>query len=221
MDRYVLLDFCETVVDFQTFDAFLEYILHLQRPMLYRVCKCKALVYILNKLTSLLAHLGYQIYLKKLFLIACTIGLTKDIFYLCGRSFYENVIVNHFIEETLQLIERFKQENVTVIIISGGSKFYIEYFAKQYGIQHIISAEILFRCNHSMGWLSQECLGKEKITVLDDYMQKHNLSGDYIYAVTDSESDLPIIERAEKAIIISHQKHKEWVDENMEEIIWG
>ena len=27
MNKYVLLDFCETVVDFQTFDAFIEYIL--------------------------------------------------------------------------------------------------------------------------------------------------------------------------------------------------
>lgn len=221
MNKYVLLDFCETVADFQTFDAFLEYILHSRRPLLYRLCRCKMLTYILNKITAILAYGGYRIYLRKALLLACTMGMSEETFRSCGKSFYDNIVANHFIEDTLRLIEKFKRENAAMIIISGGSKFYIEYFARQYEIQHIISAEILFYNGWSMGCLVKECLGQEKIIMLDAYMKKHNLDGEYIYAITDSKSDMPIIKRAKKAIIISHRKHKSWVDESMEEIIWS
>ena len=63
MDKYVLLDFCETVVDFQTFDAFLEYVLQSKRPWLYKLCMCKSLVFVLNKMTALLMCIGYKLYL--------------------------------------------------------------------------------------------------------------------------------------------------------------
>jgi len=221
MDKYVLLDFCETVVDFQTFDAFLEYVLQMKRPCLYKICTCKLLVFILNKMTALLMRIGCKFYLRKHLLIACTFGIKINDLLNCGVEFYKKIVSRHYICDTIRLVKKLQRENLKIIVISGGSKFYIDCFAKEYGIKHVISAEFLTFHDISMGILRRECLGMEKIVMLEDYVMEHNLSGEIEYAVTDSQSDMPIIEKAKHAIIISHKKHKSWVDETMEEIIWG
>lgn len=220
MDKYVLLDFCETVVDFQTFDAFLEYVLQSKRPWLYKLCMCKSLVFVLNKMTALLMRIGYKLYLRKHLLIACTLGMNINALLSCGEDFYKKIVSRHYIRDTIRLIKKFQQDNLKIIVISGGSKFYIDCFAQEYGIKHVISAEFLTLNNKSMGILRRECLGTEKMIMLDDYLMKHNLSGEFEYAVTDSKSDMPMIKRAKQAIIISHKNHKSWVNETMEEIIW-
>lgn len=220
MNKYVLLDFCETVVDFQTFDAFIEYILQKKRPWLYKICNCKFLLFILNKMTAFLTRLGFEFYFRKHLLVACTIGMKKDDLKLYGKRFYEEIIRNHYIYDTIQLIRRFQQEKLEIIVISGGSRFYIDCFADSYEIHHVLSAEIFTVHDISMGILKRECLGTEKLIMLDEYMKEHTLSGEFEYAVTDSKSDMPILRKAKKAIVISHKKHKNWVDENMEEIIW-
>ena len=220
MNKYVLLDFCETVVDFQTFDAFIEYILQKKRPWLYKICNCKFLLFILNKMTAFLTRLGFEFYFRKHLLVACTIGMKKDDFKLFGKIFYEEIIRKHYICDTIRLIKRFQEEKLEIIVISGGLRFYIDCFAEDYGIQHILSAEISTIRNVSMGILKKECLGMEKIIMLDEYMKGHTMFGEVEYAVTDSKSDMPMLRKAKKAIIISHKNHKKWVDENMEEIVW-
>ncbi len=221
MNKYVLLDFCETVVDFQTFDAFILYVLQKKRPLLYKIFKCRVINYVLDKLTMLSIICGCCYCFKKRCLVLCTKGVSREHFQLYGKEFYENVLTKHFINDVIDLLSKFKKDKLEIIIISGGSNYYIDYFAKQYGIEHVITAEIAFEDNISQGGLKSECLGKDKIILLDSYMKKHKMNGKIIYTVTDSASDMPIIDRAEKAIIISYGKHKEWVNEKMEEIIWS
>mgnify|MGYP002625858987 CR=1 FL=1 len=221
MNKYVLLDFCETVVDFQTFDVFILYVLQKKRPLIYKIFKCKIINFVLDKLTALSIICGHCYCFKKRCLVLFTKGISKDDFQFCGKEFYENVLTKHFINDVLGLLEKFKKEKLEIIIISGGSNYYIDCFAKQYEIEHVITAKIAFKDNISEGRLENECLGKDKIKLLDKYMEKNKIHGKIAYTVTDSISDMPIIDRAEKAVIISYGKHKKWVNEKMEEIIWS
>ena len=65
------------------------------------------------------------------------------------------------------------------------------------------------------------CMGEEKIRDLKYYMLENKIIGVFEVGLSDSDSDLPMLNLCKRKIVVSQAKHQDWVTEDMEEIVWN
>lgn len=215
-----IFDFCETIADFQTMDPFLNEVIKIKHPYLSKVISSIFIKKVANICTRIFRYFGYKGYLYKRLLVFYTKGVKENEFYLVGKSYYEKIIKNHFIKESMELFNHLKSLNYKIFIVSGGSRYYIKWFADEYGVDQIFSAEIEMKNEKSTGKLLVECMGEDKVTIINRYMCNEKISSPIDICISDSISDMPLLQLGEKKIIISHMQHQKWVEKDMEEIIW-
>lgn len=220
MNKLAVIDFCGTIANFQTFDPYLEYVLKNERKTLYILLTNTLVEAILNVSNRIIWKLGYHHYFKKKLMVALLRGISEETLYEYGKKYYEERVKSNLILKTLDLIVKLKSEGYMTFIVSGGSKYYIQYFAKDFGIDVIISAEIEILDGKCTGRLLRECLGNEKVEMMKEIISKKGINVSETLCITDSESDMPILNECNKKIIISNSEHQKWVDKSMEEIIW-
>ena len=220
MKQVALIDFCETVVNFQTFDALLNFIIMNEYPKRYRIINNKFLIFLYEFITKVLRKFGWNGYLYKNVLIRQLKGITIWQLQDYGQAFYNQKIKGNFIEPTLDFIKKLKGQDYHIVIVSGGSHFYIKKFAEDFEIHDIITAQLQFKQNKCTGVLERDCLGKNKVELVEEYFNKNNLNEIFDIAISDSLSDLPIFNLCRRKIVISKDKHQKWVTKDMEEIIW-
>lgn len=221
MEPIVLLDFCGTMVDFQTFDPFLEGLLCKERPLRYRWTTnvlCKKICGMISRVFSM-ARVTCQVY--KSLLVWQTRHITRHSFEAYAQDYYQKKVRPHLIIPVLQLVKGFIGQGYRIIIISGGADFYIRHFAEEYGIQDVITSQIEFREDCSTGFLSEDCIGERKVIMLQQYMDEKRITGVFAAGITDSKSDWPILRMCERKIVVSSGSHQPWVTKQMEEIVWG
>ena len=63
-------------------------------------------------------------------------------------------------------------------------------------------------------------MAKKKVEVINSFTERNNLDCSFEACVTDSISDLPILDLCKEKIIISSNKHQNWVTGDMKEIIY-
>lgn len=220
MVKLAIIDFCETIANFQTLDPFLEFVLLNERTMAYRILSNKATKFFLGLLTRILFHFGHCHIIRKKVMVMAMKNVSVKKLNEYGETYYTSRVRPCLIPETIKLIEQFKMDGYSTVIVSGGSQFYIQYFMRDYGIDGIVSTEIEIKNGKCTGRLLRECLRTEKVEMLNEYIRENNLSVIEKVCVTDSESDLPLLSVCERKIVISHNAHSKWVTKDMEEIIW-
>lgn len=221
MQDLVIVDFCETVVDFQTFDPFIGYVLSKKnRVKYYFICNSLTKT-IFQLLTKYYSKIGITNYLYKKILVRSIKGIQEEELYLRGFEYYKSIICNHFIKETLNLIEEYKAAGSTFMIASGGAKYYICFLAEQYGIKDVITTELEVKSGILTGRIKKDCIGLQKAEMISETntFKLHKSIGKVV-GITDSISDYPMLNLCDKKIIISHENHKKWISEDMEEVIW-
>ena len=220
MERIALFDFCGTIANFQTFDPFMEYIIKQRSLIRYCILKNRGFQLICRMLERIMGLYGSHCFLYKMILVRQVKGIREDEMRTYGKSYYETVVRPNLVPETLGFLKECKESGCRIMIVSAGSRLYIEYFAKEFGVEDVISSEIEFRNGICCGRLARDCVGSSKMTILREYMEKHKIQGSLELGVTDSISDKPLLESCRKKVIISHRKHQSWVTDDMEEIIW-
>ena len=220
MLKLVVIDFCGTIANYQTLDPFFEMILKEERKVAY-VLFCNIFFKkILSLMNKLLCKFGYKRYIWKELMINALRGVSEDKFYRYGRQYYLTKIRNNLINETIDLILKLQKEGCLTMIVSGGSRYYIQPLADELKINGVLSAEIGFKDGKCIGKLINECLGEEKVLLLDAYLSKKRIKVQEKIGITDSPSDIPILNICDRKIIISYKVHQSWLTKDMEEIIW-
>jgi len=217
--KIIIFDFCETLVDFQTADAFVEYVcMHSDYyPIRLRMCINR----ILNKARILdvleILTKWKKSYHKKACLWQIK-GLSKRELEDLSLGYYEEKVRPHLIDKTNAILRDYLSQNVPVWIVSGGYDIYLQHFAREFGIGRIISSRLKFREGVFTGFLDGlDCLHENKVRLLNQYLTKDvNILASY----SDSITDIPILRIAEKSYVIS-RKHQEWINKyKFNEIIW-
>jgi len=209
-------DFCGTIANFQTFDPFLCYLLSKTNKIGFLDRSCfRRFINIINKICSIFVP---DCALYKRILIQKTKGEREEVFYRLGEEYYKMMIKPNLIGKTMSLIEDLKRGNYTLLIASAGSKYYIHYFAEEFGVDNIITAEIEIKNGCSTGRLVDDCMGVRKAEALMKKYQACELP--FSVVVSDSVSDLPFFALGKRKIVISKGHHQEWIKDGMEEIIW-
>ncbi len=95
------------------------------------------------------------------------------------------------------------QMNNEDIIVSASPEFLLEEICKRNNIKHLVATKI---DKYSGKIISENCYGKEKVVRLKRYMP--NLKIQYFYS--DSYSDLPLAQIAEKAFLVRGNRIIQW-----------
>jgi HAD superfamily phosphoserine phosphatase-like hydrolase len=91
-----------------------------------------------------------------------------------------------------------------VIILSGALQPFLEEFIKQLDIQaDAIGTSLLYDergiCTGEIGRINH---GEDKVNRLKLWIKENDASGESIWAYADSESDIPLLEFANKAVVV-------------------
>lgn len=219
--QIVIFDFCETLVDFQTADAFVDYVRNnLKLDIINRresIGKWIRSLRIVGYADALVFH---QSILKRLKLWQLK-GIPEKKMKELAAGYYNQQIKPHLIGDTLELLKKHQKEGCQIWLVSGGYGIYLNYFSQDYGIDQTISSDLEFRKGISTGKMKGlDCMRNSKVKLL--YKNLTNTIDDYriVASYSDSKTDVPILNVAEQGIVVS-RKPQSWVKKTKyKEIIW-
>ncbi|MBE0652769.1 MAG: haloacid dehalogenase-like hydrolase, partial [Bacteroidales bacterium] len=196
MRKIAVFDFCETLVTFQTADAFVDYVRQKNGTFymkflefIFQVLKRIKIFTLFNKFFPGLTF-SKKLKLFQLKGIPC---LALD---GMAQSYYLEIIRPNFIHIVLEEMKMLIQKGFEACIISAGYSIYLKYFTREYGIKHLIASEIAcdIKKEHCLGRLSgKDCYGSEKISRLERYFKGTEINTKESIAYSDSISDLPLL----------------------------
>lgn len=219
--RIVIFDFCETLVDFQTADAYVDYVREcLKYPSIIRREKINLLFrkWKISQLAEKLTSYNYSIE-KKLKLWQLK-RIDRQLLEKLAFDYYQNIIKPHLIEKTLILMQKHLQQGDYVFIVSGGYGIYLRFFAEEYKVSRLISSNIEFNKEMCTGRMSGlDCMNNHKVELLKGILVQMD-DVEIVASYSDSISDIPILRVAKEGYVISRH-HQDWGEKNgFKEIIW-
>lgn len=219
-DKVAFFDFCETLVDFQTAGAFVDFVreeINDRRVNFRNLC----FVYLRKlRIISLIdqkTHWKYS--LNKRLKLYQLKGLDiKLLEHLAERYYIEKIRVK-FIPDVLNKLKELQVEGFSVGLVSGGYGIYLKYFVEEFGLQFCYSSNVGFSNGKCTGQMSgPDCMRENKVLILKE---KYGTPPAESFAFSDSISDLPLLQWVAKGIVVSHGRHQHWIDNHqLNEIIW-
>ena len=221
--KIVYFDFCETLVNFQTADAYVDFVRN--NLSFLRMNVLESIYLVLKKLRffSLMYKLSPKGSIEKRFKLHQLKGISFELLDKLAYEYYKVSIKNNLIDELIAKLEFHKIHDYKVEIISGGYSIYLKYFCLEYGIDCWYSSEIDFNskglCTGRM--LGKDCLFDNKVEILENSTSELKDVMTERWAYTDSPSDLPLLRWVDKGVVVSRGKEQFWARKlNFEQIVW-
>ena len=217
--KIAFFDFCETIANFQTADAFVDFVRYQTQSKrmqnlenLRNWCISLHIFSIINRLTK-----GkYPLYKStKLYQLK---GFPKEVLEKYAERYYNEVVRQNFINKILDILVKKRTEGFEIVLVSGGYDIYLKYFAKEFGVSNIISSHISFKNEICTGTLrGLDCLNKNKVILLNEQYKKEDIISE---AYSDSISDIPFLSWVNSGYVVSKKEKQNWVNNKFKEIIW-
>ncbi|MCK9443653.1 MAG: HAD-IB family phosphatase [Tissierellaceae bacterium] len=124
-------------------------------------------------------------------------------------------------KELFLRVNKHLEDGNQVVILSGALQPFLEIFVRELSISaDVIGTQLFFDekgiCTGKIGALNR---GIEKVNRLQRWIEEKGVEGERIWAYADSESDIPILEFADKAVAVNpSNKLKEIAELNKWEI---
>lgn len=220
LEKWALFDFCETVANFQTANAYVDFVC--AKKSNFRIYILSVLFRALNKFKVFRlcdALSGKDLYLLKRFKLYLLKGLNENELEEFAREYYEKSIKHNFITPLVDRLNDLKNRGYKILVVSGGYSIYIHYFVKDYNLDGYIANEIKFIDGKCAGILEGvNCMNENKPMLLDLFFKDKPL---YTEAYSDSITDIPFLKWANRGIVISRYQSQTWSKQNgFEEIVW-
>lgn len=220
-EKIAFFDFCETLTDFQTADAYVDFVR--DKIGSTRMKKMENIQKFLNriKIINVLEFVTrYKYSLNKRIKLSQLKGIDKNTLEQLAHSFYEDRIKPHFINDLVQLLLKKKKDGWLIVLVSGGYSIYLQYFVMEFDVNGILSSRIGFNGNICTGRFDgMDCLNENKIKLLNKYFSRADIQECVAYS--DSRSDIPFLSWVDQGYVVSREKHQSWVDKyNFKEIVW-
>ena len=202
MNKVALFDFCETLANFQTADAYVDYVRN--HTTKKSVGKWKKFHEILKKIyvIKILARLLPKSSINKRIYSLQLKGMTVNELDSYANEYYLNVIRPNLIKPVVELLQQLKDEGYRIVLVSGGYGIYLKYFADEFQIapENVIATNLKIKNGVCTGtFVGKDCLFEEKVKRLNLIFRKSEI---YARAYSDSKSDLPMLEWADEGIVV-------------------
>lgn len=221
-EKVALFDFCETLVNFQTADAYVNYTrLHYGK---FRMSFWHLVHLLVSKLRviSFLEFLFPKSSINKRIILRQLSSESFEKLDKVASEYYLNQIRPNLIRSVVNEMVRLKNEGYRVMLISGGYYIYLKYFAYEFGIKEddIIATRLRFINGKCAGTFEgKDCLFEEKTTRLNFLFP--NKDSYFFQAYSDSKSDCPMLDWADRGVVVRNISAKKWdINNQYKEIIW-
>ncbi len=218
-NKVALFDFCETLVNFQTADAFVDFVRSKENNkrmiFLEKIKKIHDGCRIANIVEYLL--MGENSISKRLKLLQLR-GFHKDRLLLYAKEYYESMIKKNNISLVVDQLKKLKEE-YRVYLVSGGYDIYLQFFVEDFKLDGMISTKIQFENGICTGRFEGiDCMRNNKVLLLNNYFPCRPQN---VIAFSDSKSDVPLLSWADKGVVVSKGKGQIWVGSyGFDELIW-
>lgn len=219
MNKVALFDFCETIANFQTADAYVRYVQSHSAPTNTGI---RLLYNILNqsRVLGVVRRLKPKGSVDKRFILKQMKGRTYEEMDRLAEDYYNNMIKPNMIEPVVTELRRLQSEGYGIYIISAGYDIYLKYFVHDFKVNGLLSTKVEFKDGICTGRFDgQDCMFDYKI----DYINSE-IKGDHNQwlAFSDSITDLPMLELVGNPIVISKGKSQTWAEKKgFKQIIWN
>ncbi len=201
----ILYDFCGTIVDFQTGNAFVRYVLNKKGIPADFYEKLRIF---LNKI-GFIKHFNYiypKIAINKSLLLYQLRGLKYEELNELAYQYYEERIKPHFIGAVIDTIKKHHLNKALIILNSAGYAIYLKYFAEEFDIPILLASEFEYRNGIFTGKvLGKDNYGQEKVRRLRQYLGEKEFAANFsgIIGYSDSYSDMPILKCCDHVVCVN------------------
>jgi HAD superfamily hydrolase (TIGR01490 family) len=224
MQKFAFFDFCDTLVSFQTADAFVNYVRKAEGNSFMR-CIEMLLIGLSNaKIIAILDEFLPNSALEKKIKLLQLRGFTYEKLDNLAESYYKEMIKPKLIGPVIAEMQKLVQQEYKICLVSAGYSIYLKYFATDYQINSIISTEIAFdqdshRCMGTI--LGKDCIHYEKVNRIKSYFLGQNVDYNESISYSDSITDLPMLKLTGKSVVVSRSASQSWNNRyKFNEIIW-
>ena len=222
MEKIALFDFCETLVSFQTADAFVRFVGEVTGSD--RVARALRVHHFLER-KGIVGRL-YKLFPKaspgKRIVVRGLRGFPEqEIDTLAGR-YYAERLRPALIPEVTGRLRDLQREGWRIVLVSGGYESYLRYFAREFGIapEDILATRLRFRRGVCTGTFDgKDCMYDYKTMYLDRRFRRRTCTS---VAFSDSESDLPLLRWADCGVVVRRRSSPApWAESyGFSELIW-
>lgn len=213
-DKIALFDFCGTIVNFQSGNPYVLYILkELNSPLLnlkniIRKIKLK----IMRKINRNYPDKNDILYLLK--------GMKYDDLDRYALEYYIKVVKQKFYPNVLNQLFKLKEEGYKIYVVSAGYEIYLKYFIQEFGLDGVIATKIKFDKNNCCLGIfdGKDCIKENKVTYLNKYLKSELSSCSNIIGYTESSTDIPMLKVCTDRYVVSNHR-EEWMEKLNCEVI--
>ena len=222
--KWVVFDFCETLVNIQTGDAFIDFAIKGHNSSFRKFWKLTIDILEKLRLFSLSQKLAPKYNLEKRMRLYLLKDISEKDLEIAAKEFVEQVLIKFENRALIQKLNKHILEKDRVCISSGGFSIYLKYWADKHNIEWVDACEIQFRNGKCTGLLlGKDCMFEEKTNRLDlKKSSDENLSNLERVVYSDSITDLPLFKWSHIPYVISYENPRNWVKKySLNEIIIG
>lgn len=219
--EFALFDFCGTIVNYQSFNPYIIAVLKSEKEWAYSLYSNRIFSFVSKVITKIINKINKNYYFDKHLLVFLTKGISLSAFEKIAEEYFKDVVSKRYITETLELIKKCKRSGMKIAVVSAGCDLYISLFAKEHDVDLVLTNRIRFKDGMSTGCLNnKDLLGTQKVLEINKAFITNDHNASFEIGVSDSFSDIPMLNICNKKIVISHCKHQNWVTSEYEEIIY-
>lgn len=219
--KVVFFDFCETLVNFQTADGFVDFVRETSGKKRMRNFETLQKLLIKMRFFAVCYKLFPKKSIEKRFKLFQLRGFSKDGLEEYAKLFYAQKIKSNFIDDIFQKFTNHLNDSDSIVIISGGYSLYLKYFVEEFNLPYLFASEIEFSKNNLCTGLikGMDCLYENKVIFIEGHGFERATN---TVAYSDSITDLPLLKWVNNGIVVSRTVSQKWAVENgLNEIIWS
>ena len=214
-NKIALFDFCDTLVDFQTGDAFIDFIReNTDKKRAIIIEKFRLLLIKIKFFSILKRFLPNNNWHKRLKLFQLK-GITKNEIEHLSLLYYTEQIKPHLITRIIQELQQYKSYGYSIYIVSGGFSDYIVHFCKEFEINKPIATDIKYKNGICLGIIDGiDCMNAKKIDKIKEVLDLSNVDIEQSVAYSDSITDLPLLTLVKNGFVVSKKHSQNWARTN-------
>lgn len=218
--KIALFDFCETLANFQTADAYVRFV-QANSPVSHKFTKLSYDLLNRSHLLGIPRRLFPESSIDKKWIMRQMAGRTEEEMTILALKYYNERVRPALIPEVVEELKAKQKDGYKVYLISAGYGIYLQYFAKEFAVDGVIATKIAFDKGVCLGRFDgPDCMFSHKI----DYIKRGVPDNHFEewFAYSDSITDLPILELVGHPIVISKGKAQKWAEQKgFKQIIWN
>lgn len=202
MKKIVIYDLDYTIISINSLSLFISYLFQLKPKKIFFMpfLLMLTLLWMLGIITAE--------YVKSKWLVLFK-GMTENELEKFSRDFTYKYIIPKIKEKAILNINDYKKKNYIIIIASASFEVYVKYIAEYLKADYHFGTKITIEDNKVVTKIDgYNCKGKEKIKRILKKISMDMINKKESAAYSDSRSDLPFLDLADKFYLVSRKKWK-------------